>query len=1101
MPLEDLYKPLKTETLTSSDQVYLDFRRTVEPGMFDAKFDVTPAKSCAIRSKHTGERLTDQTLRSHLLNGASFGARLNHALRQLDAAAALSDDELLEALLLFACHDLHKTIPAQRRRAEADSRKDADKDIPESEVEYYVNLLRLEEFDTDLEMADYRASALAAEEGSGRHREEPSRSFESYRDWVRVMDAAAGLSSPVVSGQLESRVRSISEDMQLASHRLDDSKGLLTNILNTTIVDRASDLELVVPLVFFYDGVLYLTTERDELIDELSGGKPEANSLTNDFIATMRDARDEFGDPRELTGSLSDDYQKGRIEIPSSVWLLAGLESAIKSVRHLLVDRAENSSYDDYNIYEYATTVGVSGGLFGDTIPEASKAVPLGLQISTFYQELYYPLSGEDRSAAIGHICDALGVEEQGSWIQQETEGWRLSYTQDSPATSVVERVADHIDVDANDVRDDLQDGISLESGGTLAAPVLLAMVYLARGEEDGTAVGQYPLEEVLGVTERRLHDYYRSWPEEWDDNVDVDNSMSSEDKVKHFERAREGMIWNSFPTYLARNLEVNGERPLELDRQKSKFVEYTSPTQPHVCLACHDLLEGSGSLADFESDSRYFGFTHYQPINPEGGEPSDAVCPQCEVEMTLRNSVYDTTRGKAQFVFLAPDYFFGPGDVEFARRVQEYVYLPGGFELQRLADAIVTGDQNRRSRQISDVFDTFGSDETAERSEFANLVKSYNKAYRDDGALGVYRLEPPRRAGEDGGGSDEITRVPNWFLSTFATLAIAWLTSSRALLTENPIPVTHFDEFPEMVRLEHLPGEVQRFSDDSVTISLLSDLSQTPEEITVRSRLRGQTVAADTDDAAQPRAAEALDPRKETGIANGAAVESQPTASESPVPVKVTMRTDFEVKLQQMASLITVTGQQHGADLQRVKTVLQRVKQPFPGAGTALKGDEIQAYPAALHAALVLDTIQHPTMSNRIDSLADAGFDTLHPDPDHDTNYEYERLFRVARDALSDGLAQNATRDELVDIVAGDVMKAAARADESDYGEERVKREPAETFAERFVDDVYLGICDGDFYELRRQENHLASGYNAAIRRREQAFWDEYSSDSDTDQ
>ena len=331
--------------------------------------------------------------------------------------------------------------------------------------------------------------------------------------------------------------------------------------------------------------------------------------------------------------------------------------------------------------------------------------------------------------------------------------------------------------------------------------------------------------------------------------------------------------------------------------------------------------------------------------------------------------------------------------------------------------------------------------------------------------------------------------------------MAIAWLTSSRALLTDNPIPVTRFDEFPEMIRLEHLPAPVQRFTGDAVTVSLRSDLDERPYEVTIQSRLSNQTVGFDADDADVRLPAEASDTSDATVGSNGPSSVWEPSVSESPVPVVTRLHTDLEVRLLALASLLTVTGQQHGADLQRVKTILDRAKQPFPGAGTALKGDEKQTYPSALHAAIVLDNLHYPTMSNRIDVLADAGFETLHPDPDRDTNHEYERLFRVARDALSDGLAQNAKRDELVDIVAGDIMKAAARSDESDFGEERVKREPAEAFAEQFVDKVYLEICDGDFYELRRHENHLASGYNAAIRRRQQAFWDEHSSDSNNDQ
>lgn len=510
------------------------------------------------------------------------------------------------------------------------------------------------------------------------------------------------------------------------------------------------------------------------------------------------------------------------------------------------------------------------------------------------------------------------------------------------------------------------------------------------------------------------------------------------------------------------------------------------------MCLFCNDLLVGSGALDDFESEMAHIGFTHYRPINPSGGEPTRAICPQCDLELTLRNAVYEFP-DTAHYVLLAPDYFYSPGDLAIAETVHSRLFLGGDYDLRQLAEEIVTGDQINRWRQVSSIFDVILAGSDDERgAEFQNLVKNYNQAYEEKGALGVYRLDPPRRD------NDQITRIPQWVVSSFATIAIAWLTSSRALLTDHPIPTTEFDDFPEMVRFDQIPGPVQPYTGDTVTISLRRHLGLEPSAIRLYSRLSGQSRRLETDDARSLGLAEVIDstPTGETGEMN----EQETISSDQPVQIELAFHTELEVKLQTLASLLTVTSQQYGSDIQRVKTVMDRAKGPFPGAWTILRGDDTIGSSAALHAALVFDTLQDPTMSNRITDLADAGFETLHPDAQKDTNYEYERLFRVARDAISDGVAQNASRDELVDIVAGAVMKAAARTDESRYGEEAVKRERAEEFARLFVDDIYFGICDGEFYELRRHENELASGYNAAMRRREQQFFDEHSDDTSTD-
>jgi CRISPR type I-D-associated protein Csc3/Cas10d len=80
--------------------------------------------------------------------------------------------------------------------------------------------------------------------------------------------------------------------------------------------------------------------------------------------------------------------------------------------------------------------------------------------------------------------------------------------------------------------------------------------------------------------------------------------------------------------------------------------------------------------------------------------------------------------------------------------------------------------------------------------------------------------------------------------------------------------------------------------------------------------------------------------------------------------------------------------------------------------------------------------------------------------------------------------------------------MKAATRAERNtDFADEAVKREAAQDFADLFVNDVFYGMCDGDFYRFRRHENSLAAGYNAAIRRRQHESFQEAADRDSTDE
>lgn len=1099
--IEDVLKTDDSgEELSPSDNVYLRFRQTVDPGMFDAEFDVTPAKSRAVRSRWTGKPYTDQTLRSHVLNGAAFGSRLNHALTQLDSSAALSEEELLEALALYACHDLHKTREAQRRRAEARDRPNADKDITESETERYIDRLRLSKLDIDLEPEDYRASALAAEENSGRHAESPSRAFSRYREWIRVMDAAAGLDTPTVSDGLEERVQAIDSDVHLASHSFDDTKGLSTNILHTTITDEICASTPAVLVVYFVDGALYLVPDGPDIADSFKSGDTSAEGVTDSFIDTLREARTEFTDPERMTTGINPDFQKGKLDISSSMYLLSGVETSLRSARHLLRDRSENSEWGEYNTYEYAIQVGIAGDLLSDPLPSTEKAIPLGLQLSTYYGELYYPISGEERRDAIKHLCKALDIPNVGEWISAETEDWYLEYATDSPSRNTLNTLAERFDADQSDVEADLTSGVKLTSGGTRSFPILIAAAFLQSHNESGIRWDERPLQTILEAAEEHLLSYYRSWPPEWDQSapISVANSAEPTTKCERFERGKEGLLWESHPEYIRQNLQVNQRSIFDTAASKTKIGQYNRSSQPHVCLLCDDVLIGSGSLDDFKttgSGDITFGFSHYKPLTTEKGEPKSAICPQCELELTLRDAVHDTSSdGESHYLFLAPDYFYAPGDVLIEQRIRETVYFAGGLTLLRLARSIVVGDETTRASIVEEIFAEFASArEDANDESFRNAVKNYDAMYKQDGALGLFRIDPPRRDTQSG---KPITRIPRGLASAMVAIGMAWLTSSRVLLTETQIPVTQFDEFNEQVHLSNLPGVVKRFTGNEVSISYRRDLGISPESFSIDSRLTQSTSpstltddAEHVDESAEVAESDA-DSTHDFESAGAEALDSEDGTSRR---VNIELETDLETTLYKLASLFTVTFRAHGTAIQRVKTVLNRAKEPFPGAETMLKGEEQNADPRALHSALLLDTLLYPTMSNRIDALADAGFNTLQPDAQSASNYEYERLFRVARESISDGLTQNACRDELIDIVTGDVMKAAARAENPGYDDVSYKREPAEEFSTIFVDDIFHGLCDGDFYELRRHENHLASGYNAAIRRRLQEFFDEH--------
>jgi CRISPR type I-D-associated protein Csc3/Cas10d len=143
--------------------------------------------------------------------------------------------------------------------------------------------------------------------------------------------------------------------------------------------------------------------------------------------------------------------------------------------------------------------------------------------------------------------------------------------------------------------------------------------------------------------------------------------------------------------------------------------------------------------------------------------------------------------------------------------------------------------------------------------------------------------------------------------------------------------------------------------------------------------------------------------------------------------------------------------------------------------------------------------------MTDTLKTLADHGFAVLSPEsPQKASTYDYERLFRTASETLADGFAEKASRETMVRTIAGEMSKTgrrieARRNNNYDPSEGTLSDEATE-FAEVFIDEIFYGTCDGDYYQLRRLTDRLASGFNLAMRERQQEFYDSLNEGTSSD-
>jgi hypothetical protein len=382
---------------------------------------------------------------------------------------------------------------------------------------------------------------------------------------------------------------------------------------------------------------------------------------------------------------------------------------------------------------------------------------------------------------------------------------------------------------------------------------------------------------------------------------------------------------------------------------------------------------------------------------------------------------------------------------------------------------------------------------ESDESEDFQRTIQNYDSSYTEGNILGLFRIDVPTRPG----GADPVNRTTFWTLARYIAHVLSWATGSRVLLSDSPFPSTSFDEFDQMVVTEGLPAPVERHLHSKSTISSRLDIGENPYEITITQPQSGKSTdsnqsdpqATKTDDDEQlhrtPDSAQMTLTEVSTSIKTGNQDETTaPDEGNKPTQATVSLRTEFGVELYRQSALLYITQLLHDYDMQRVTTTLDALTDPFAGAGSILKGNETNETYSAQFAALVLDSTTHPIMTETLQTLADHGFEVLSPESPRDAStYDYERLFRVSCETLSDGFAERASREMMIQTIAGEVAKTGSRINQNrangyDPSEGQLSEE-ALAFGEVFVNKIFFDICDGDYYQLRRLQNRLASGFN----------------------
>lgn len=394
-PDED--RPPDDEPDTTEAQVLLAFQEDVDPNLVNAGWVFEAAKSVE-------HGKTDQSLVNHVRNGVAALARVNELISEF-GGYSFGEEKLRDAVALFTIHDIHKLD--EERDADPETRFD----IPKAEIESYVEQFDLMEWADSLEMADFHSCAIDHhDDGTAKHEGSTWR-FDEYRPLIRLADALA--SCDTVETAVKRRQKDAVDaaypggDFDLRYHRLDDVKGVLTNLVNRAVADTLEAYGYQ-QLLVYQDGVVYLTPEN--------ASEPDLDDAFIDQVfetlkENVQNAHPAYQDAGILADNLATRSQ-GFYGINDQDFFYAGPPTVLGAVT---LKGASDADPDSEPTESMADTMAELESCLPFKIDRAREPVGLARLVYTVKRAFIDPVidATDNDESSLTVTCDVFGVSEE----------------------------------------------------------------------------------------------------------------------------------------------------------------------------------------------------------------------------------------------------------------------------------------------------------------------------------------------------------------------------------------------------------------------------------------------------------------------------------------------------------------------------------------------------------------------------------------------------------------------------------------------------------------------------------------------------------------
>ena len=756
--------------------------KELEPGLFEEYLNVVdihlvergmafkPAKSVEFGK-------TDQSMLNHIRNGILFLMRFNEALEKLNARP-LDENGLRECIALFVVHELHKLefeewIEDEEAVERVDSMEN-EFEIPEALVKRFVEEMHLSSFAPQLLEEDYLSVAVALHKSRFSRSGARTSRFMDLEPFLYLMDNMASCSSPeeAVSARSLTALRDgfppdlPEEQLNLQYHRLDDVKGILSGIINKTMVDMLQKQGLIM-LMAYQDGCVYI------------GKGMQRAAISKDFIERVYEALER--NIQTSSPSLSNPSRIGNnLKVPRLGYYRLSDEyyffSGAKTMLRTFLEKSITSAHAE-------KSAGLTDSMI-DGIIRCGEVVPLEMESSKDGQKI---LLGFARAVATVHQ----------SFISEIISDNKLSLQKTCDIWGVPEEICSAL------INSMEKDATYLASGGKWDYSYAIGQ-YVMDCEYNGIKLRNMPSMNVVDLL------FDKIW-----------SNISQMDGWDQFLAKKTDTYRKELKEYLHDILTINGTIS-RLDRSDLSDAYKEYELSGKTCNLCN-----RGTLLnkkEMENSNSFLSFNFTNRVFVGKSKPTNIyACVPCGVELALRMNGFVLTKGlnnEVLYFHFIPDYFFTSESWELVKSILSRFSDEARVRMAALAERTFNSKYVGSSTEMGinvDIYNSWIKDlavkEEDEGPKGKNMAQYMAQGYGNTiGTASMIFYKP----------SENTTEFH--FFGVYIALIIAAYTGMRVVVSHSPITTIRGRDFKEIVALDSINSHVVDFYGKFIPLSKLEE-------------------------------------------------------------------------------------------------------------------------------------------------------------------------------------------------------------------------------------------------------------------------------------